>query len=154
MVRAFRHELLSRRRRRSIDRTSRRVEQHPVASTHDPQRNQHIVENRVRRDRLEQRAADRVDGAGRADRGVRAALVPAHELLVAPVEAHAVAGRRRSGAQHQLAADRADRRVGEIRDQGSHRAGLEPLPGVGEHDDLSARGAHDVVEHRGFAPAA
>jgi hypothetical protein len=46
-------ELLPRRRRRSIDRTSGRVKQYPVASTHHPHGDQHIVENRVRRDRFE-----------------------------------------------------------------------------------------------------
>jgi len=103
------NELLASGRRRSVEGARPRIEQHAVASPHNPQRDQHIIENRVRRDRIEQRAPDRVDSAGGTDRGVGAALVPADEFLVAPVEADAVAGRRRPGTQHQLAADRADR---------------------------------------------
>ena len=62
------------------------LEHDAVAPARDAQGNEHVVENRVVGDRLEELPADGIDGAGRSRSRCGPALVPPDELLVAPVE--------------------------------------------------------------------
>src|SRR6266851_3850058 len=80
-------------RGRAVVRPRLGLEDGAVAAAHDPAREQDVVEQRVLRKRLEERAADGIDGAGRADGGVDAALAAPEELLVAPVERSAFSHR-------------------------------------------------------------
>jgi len=121
---------------------------HAVAPPDDPERNQHIVENRVVGNRLEQASPDRVNRAGRSHRRVRPALASADELLVAPVKTRTLSDRGAArGRQHQLPADGADHRIRKVRDQGTDGIGLEALARVGQHHNLAARRGDDVIQH-------
>src|SRR5258708_26349343 len=73
-------------RGRAVVRPRLGLEDRAVAAAHDPAGQQDVVEQRIRWQRLEERAADGIDGAGRADGGGDAAPAPPGELLVAPAE--------------------------------------------------------------------
>ena len=55
--------------------------------------------------------------------------------------------------QDQLAADGPDVWIGEGLHQRRQRGGLDPLPRIGEHDDLAGQPRQQVVEHGGLAAA-
>src|SRR5580765_3960055 len=126
---------------------------HAVAAPDDPERNQHIVENRIVGNWLEQYPPDRVNRARRADGRIGPALASPDELLVPPVEARALSDR---GAlcrrQHQLPADGADHRIRKVRNQGTDRVTLEALTRICQHDNLAARRRDDVIQHGRLAP--
>ena len=148
-------ELFLGRRRGPVVRARAGLKEHPVSLRGDPHGDQDVVEDRIVRNGLEEVPTDRVDGARGAHRRVHAGLVPANELLVAPVEAEPLPDRRRLGVvgHDQLATHRAHVRVGKGSDERAKRPRLESLPRVSEHHDLTPRLRHEIVQHGGFAPA-
>jgi len=73
-----------------------RVEDHAIALPCHPERNQDVVQERVSRDRLKQRAPERCHRARDADRGVNVAFPAANGRLIAPVEASSLRARLRA----------------------------------------------------------
>ena len=132
----------------------RGIEAHTPAVVHgDLHRDDHVVEQGVIRDGLEEFPPDGVDRAGRADGGAEPAFAGPDEFLEPPIEVHtaAHAGRRRVNLQR--AAHRAERGVGKVRDQLGDRVRRETLPRIAEHDDLAACGGDGGIEAGGLAGA-
>ena len=84
--------------RRAVERVGVLAEHDAIAGEHGADRRQDVVEDRVVGQRTVQRAAQRVDRTGRAERRADAALEPPQLFFVAPVQAHAVGDARRETA--------------------------------------------------------
>jgi hypothetical protein len=134
-----------------VDRDRLGLVDRPVPFDHHPHRDQHVVEDRVRRQRLPERSANRVERARRADRRVDTAFVATDPHLIAPIGSKAVR-RRAAFRQHESPADRPDRLVAEIGGQPSKGHGVELLSGVHEHDQFPASRGHPGVERLGLSP--
>src|SRR5215470_3314080 len=111
------------------------------APARDRERRVEIVEEDAGGHPREQRAAAGPERAGDADRRARRGLPAAQRVVEAAVDRAGAAG-----GVLDLAADRADLRIGERCDQTRQRAVDERLAGVGEDQDLVSRPARRRVQ--------
>src|SRR5664280_1999191 len=115
----------------------RRLVNHPVALKKDGQRQIGIVKEDVRREGLEQRTPHSIKRAGTAEAGVDAAHLLAQPKFVLPVETSVGLFLCLVVYDGKLAADGADRRIAEVRDQIPKRLGIHLLADIGENENLA-----------------
>src|SRR3954462_8244243 len=135
------------------------VEYHALAIEHDAHRRQYVVEQRLGGQWPPQLAADRIDRPGCSERRPDAAFVAAQALLILPINPYALgdtgvsSGGVAFAVEYKFSRSGANGWIVEVGAQPRQAIRREPLPRVGEHDDLASRSGDAGVERQRFAAA-
>src|SRR5215472_16434252 len=129
------------------------VDHDPITTEERPQRNDGVVNQCVRRDRLSQAAAKRVNASRRIEDRIDLRVTLTGPDLVSPIHIYIGCFADAVGVNElQLAGHSTNRRVSEVRYEVTESLGIERLTDIDEEQDLAGGMLH-AYSQRGSLPA-